>query len=261
MDVNHQEQDHLVTGLSLIVFTDEFGPTLINSTDPNLMVQDKVGFRFNLAHRLVLVCGIGDTVVELEKLHGPVEIPEMKPTQNVWVLPFLAHDSETIDARIKQKGRLTLFAVHSLASDKKELKKLEKVMQLSLRKSINLLRDTKTNNLTMDKLRSNDMVSKILSNFHQELDAILALRQERERIGKNLFNLGTLKNLPTDMQNLAKVIIHHPDGITISDIKKIGKFEDELLIPLVEKMERMGYLDIKFLENNKSISVKMDEKD
>ncbi|MFX0113194.1 MAG: hypothetical protein ACFFB3_01465 [Candidatus Hodarchaeota archaeon] len=232
----------LVTGLSLIVFTDEVGPKLISSTDADMMDRENLSFQFNLAHRLVLICGIGDTIVELEKLHGPVEIPEMQPTQVVWIFPLLAKDDASIDDRIRRKGRLILFAIHSHASHQKRLRPFEAGMEMSLRRSVEKLRDPQTAQFSMGMIRQPEDAAQLLSAFYKDLTALLDLRLERERIGRNLFHLGTIKNLPEDLQQLAQIMINYPEDVMVSEIESQVDFDKKTLIRLLEKMEMMGYI-------------------
>jgi len=234
--------DRLLAGLSLIVFTDELGPKLVWSTVSGLMASETVGFRFNIAHRLVLVCGIGDTIVELEKLHGPVEIPEMEPTQVVWIFPIMVRDNQTIDTRIMRKGRLVIFVIHSQATHQKRLKNLEYAMETGFRNLVEILRDDKADQFTMDKIRAEHEILKLLTSFQEDLTRLLNLRMERERIGKNLFNLGTIRNLPGELQSLAKLLIRYPDGVVVSRIKSESEIDEDALDELIEQMELMGYI-------------------
>ncbi|MFW9914095.1 MAG: hypothetical protein ACFFGZ_00670 [Candidatus Thorarchaeota archaeon] len=237
--------EDLVVGVSLVLFTDEFGPYLSASTLSEFKDEENIRMSLNFAHKVTLVCSMGDKVGELEKLHGPVDIDLLKPLQECFAYPILLKDDQSIDSRIINHGRLSVLTVHYLEDNRDTLRAMEAPIEATLGEITHeLLFSDQVGQMTMDLLRSDAQKQNLLQRIRSELGETVALLRMRKEIGISIFNLGTIKNLPEeDMQKVAYELIYHPEGTTLQQLVETIGLDEEKIRKVLHTLLRMQYIE------------------
>ncbi len=247
MTENVDALDKPIIGVSLVVFTDEFGPYLSASTMPEFRDEANVRISLNFAHKVTLVCSMGDKVGELEKIHGPVDIDLLEdPIQECFAYPILLKDDHSIDSRILAHGRLVVVTVHYMEDNRKVLRPYESKIETTLKEMIYYhLYDESINRLSMEKMRTDEEKTQLLNNTIKALHETIELLKEREKFGVTIFNLSTIRLLPEDHQPIAYELIMNPDGTTVEQIiKKIRNLKEENVRKVLRTLVKMDYVEV-----------------
>ncbi|MHA2272262.1 MAG: hypothetical protein ACXACI_10390 [Candidatus Hodarchaeales archaeon] len=237
--------EDLIVGVSLVLFTDEFGPYLSASTLSEFKDEENIRMSLNFAHKVTLVCSMGDKVGELGKLHGPVDIDLLKPLQECFAYPILLKDDQSIDSRIITHGRLSVLTVHYLEGNRHILRAMENPIEATLGEITHeLLFSDQIGQMTMDLLRSDAQKQNLLQRIRSELEEAVALMRMRREIGISIFNLGTIKNLPEEnMQKVAYELILHPEGATLPELVEKTELEEENIRKVLQTLIKMQYIE------------------
>ncbi|MHA2233055.1 MAG: hypothetical protein ACXAB4_11265 [Candidatus Hodarchaeales archaeon] len=236
--------DNLIIGVSLVVFTDEFGPYLSASTLADFSTEDNMRMSLNFAHKVTLVCSMGDKVGELEKLHGPVDIDMMKPLQECFAYPLLLREEESIDTRILTHGRLSVLTIHYLAEQREAMRALERAIETTMHEITHeMLFDKNINQMTMRFIREDEQKSGLLERIDKELRETLKLMKMREDFGLSIFNLGTLRSLPQPFQPVAYELIFNPEGTTINRLLEKVDLDEENVRQILQTLTKMQYVE------------------
>lgn len=236
--------DNLVIGVSLVVFTDEFGPYLSASTLADFSTEDNMRMSLNFAHKVTLVCSMGDRVGELGKLHGPVDIDMMKPSQECFAYPLLLKEEESIDTRILTHGRLCVLTIHYLAEKRDVIRALERVIETTMHEITHeMLFDKNINQKSMSLIRLDEQKSELLERLDKELRETVKLMKMREDFGLSIFNLGTLRSLPQPFQPVAYELIFNPDGTTLDRLLEKVDLDEENVRQILRTLTKMQYVE------------------
>ncbi|MFX0117166.1 MAG: hypothetical protein ACFFB3_21655 [Candidatus Hodarchaeota archaeon] len=236
--------EKLVIGLSLVIFTDEFGPYLSASTISEFSTEDNMRMSLNFAHKVTLICSMGDQVGELGKLHGPVDIDLLKPLQECFAYPILLKENQSIDTRILSHGRLSVLTIHYFAEKREAMRAFEKAIETTLAEVTNeMLVDKNLNEMTMDLIRTDDQKRDLLQKIREELEETLNFMKMREEIGLSIFNLGTLRSLPEEFQPVAYELILNPEGTTIDRILEKVNLDEEDVRRALRTLTKMQYIE------------------
>lgn len=237
--------EDLVIGVSLVLFTDEFGPYLSASTVSEFKDEENIRMSLNFAHKVTLVCSMGDKVGELEKIHGPVHIDLLKPLQECFAYPILLKDDQSIDSRIIAHGRLSVLTVHYLEENRDILRAMENPIEATLGDVTHeLLFSEQIGQMTMDLLRSDVQKQNLLQRIRSELVETVTLIRMRKEIGISIFNLGTIRNLPKEnMQKVAYELILHPEGATLLQLVEKTELDEGNIRKILQTLLRMQYIE------------------
>ncbi|MHA2362977.1 MAG: hypothetical protein ACXAC7_03400 [Candidatus Hodarchaeales archaeon] len=240
----------MILDISLIISIEQVGPVLRGTTCNELAIskaEAKVVLYFT--QRVVFALGIGNKQVNFGRFHGPIELIDLKPPQEVIMLPIKFSDPNSPDPRIQNFGRDIITCIHIEIKDRELFQKYQEPL---LDKSLFLLRNF-TKNMQYEFVNEEEKVLKLSHLLKNRLNHFVQLRKEASEIGGSLFHLGTLRRLGEHQRIIGLALLESTKGMTEEVIfsKVNGKLTKENISNTLQELIEMGYIVKKVFENER----------
>ncbi|MFX0094739.1 MAG: hypothetical protein ACFFBD_23585 [Candidatus Hodarchaeota archaeon] len=211
--------------ISLLVFSDQ-GIEFIASTDPNLTIGSME------AMQIFSSVTFGDHWGSIRLLQGPIK---STASEHYFVFPFNLNDQQTDDPRIRKFGHLSIFLL--------QVKKDSRCLEIFSKR-----RENMNNKLTdlVSRTTKKDYPYTMINNINicRELRtcliSFLNLCVKALDWGDSLYNIGTVFQLPPEMQIIAKSLIEKPRSL--EELKNLHPELQEKLLDILNDMKDIGYI-------------------
>ncbi|MFX0061022.1 MAG: hypothetical protein ACFFC7_02470 [Candidatus Hermodarchaeota archaeon] len=165
-------------------------------------------------------------------LQGPIKTTEL---EHIYVYPFNLKDPQSNDIRIRKFGRLSIFLLH-VRKDTEEAELFSKQKETINDKLTDLISEITISDYCYTVINS----AKVCEHIKNNLAHFLSLRAKASHWGASLYNIGTIFQLPENMQVIAKTLMQKERSL--EELKKIHPELQEKLVGILNDMIDLGYV-------------------
>ena len=212
------------------------GPLYIGDTEEGLF--DTISGSM-LAARLIITAGMGNSTSPVNKLHGPVPIPELE-NNSEYVCYFYITEMEQQplpDNSFSNGKGSYITCIITPEGERVSINMYERMIESTLQKYIA--------DIDFPSTITGQISSELLFDIKQRLRDVKNQIQQYFDLSPlfeatSLFDIGLLGSLPENLARLAKFLILHPKGITLTEIEDKESLETFRLANLVDMENRTG---------------------
>ncbi len=236
--MNPSRASSLIYDITLVFSHHALGPFYCSSSREDLF---DIVSREMFASRIILTAGIGENLLPPRKLHGPLDTIEVKSVRlQTYIYPI------PIQLDLAQQGigsitRVLLFCIQFLEERRPLLSQYEEFIQEVF--------EHITQYIEFDSLFSTTDICQteataILRQIRDELDKRLSWKIKGAEMGESLYDLGVVKQLPNELQDVAVALLKFPQGIFLGKLSTLLELSIDQLWDRVRTLELLGFVKI-----------------